>query len=521
MRKKQIIIISLVAVLVLACITFAILYFATDIFKGKSSNKEKFNEYISQMDIKELVDLETLNSNIQRKKEESYSTEGNLSINVSANGENYINEEFSYSTKVDPENKRESSEIDIKIDGETELTIGYLRNKDLYGILLKDIVNQYIVLENNNLEQVISNIIGDSSNISINVPNKIEIPEEYIEVIDMEEIYQMLDKYINVILQEIPEENYSKIEKGNITVGNSTVEANGYNLKIDAQALNIMINKVLETLKNDEQVLDLLNKISGKGYSLEEYQEMIEGLSESITIEELEEIVNVIVFSDEKGTVKLEVIYGENLEIGIDKTENEISIIVNAISADGQVLNFVANKNAEGKYEINCNIKADEEEIIINVTYDSTTTFDPDIEVEEFNEGNYLLINDLSNEQIQNLFTNIIKLLIEKTNIENGIIGKTVSEIMTVKMNSVIDTEQISSQAIETFNSRFSVYEGEQRGTTVKQLISTIKASNSTDSKHVISCEYDIEDVDSRGTYNVSFEKDSEGYINEVIVEEQ
>jgi len=42
MKRKQIIIISLVAVLILACITFAILYFATDIFKSKRSNKENF-----------------------------------------------------------------------------------------------------------------------------------------------------------------------------------------------------------------------------------------------------------------------------------------------------------------------------------------------------------------------------------------------------------------------------------------------------------------------------------------------
>lgn len=525
MKKNKIIIISLVAVLVLACITFAILFFATDIFKGKSSNKEKFNEYISQIDIKKLVDLETLNSNMKRKKEEAYSTNGNLSINVNANGEEYINEEFEYTTKVDPKNERESCEFNIKIDGETELTIDYLRNEDLYGILLKDIVDKYIALENNNLNQFVSNIMGDSSGITVNVPSKIEIPEEYSEIINIEEIYQILSKYINIMLKEIPEENYSKIEKGNITVVDKTVDASGYSLKIDAQALNIMINKFLETLKTDEQVLNLINEITGKGYSSEEYQQKIDELSESITIEELEDIVNVIVFSNEKGIVKLEVVYGENLEIGIDKTENEISAIVNAISANGQILNFVANKNAEGKYKINCNITADGEEITIKVAYDSNTTFNPDIKVEEFNESNYLLINDLSNEQIQNLFTNILKLLIEKTNIENGIIGTTVSEIMTSNLNLTMNSQQMSNQAskqaMEIFNAKLSGFEGEQRGTIVKQLLTIVEATNSTNSEHTISCEYDIEDIDSRGTYDISFEKDSEGYINEVIVEEK
>ena len=520
--KKNKIIISLIAVIVLVCITLAILFLETDIFKGESLNKEKFNEYISQIDIKKLVDLETLNRNMQRKKEESYSTNGNLSINVNANGEEYINEEFEYITKVDSENKKSSCEINIKIDGENELTIDCLRNEDLYGVLLKDIVDKYIVLENNNLEQFVSNIMGDSNNMSFSVPNKIEIPQEYVEILNVEEIYQILGKYINIMIQEMPEENYSKIEKENITVGDIIVEADGYNLKIDEQAINSTINKLLETLKNDKQVLNLLNKITGEEYSSEEYLQMIEELFESITIEELEDTFNITVFSDENGIVKLQVVYGENLEIIINKIENEISGEVKAISSDDQFINLFAGKNAEGKFEINCNITSDEEEITIKLTYDSTTTFDSDIEVKEFTEDNYLLINDLAAEQVENLFTNIIKLLIEKTNIENGIIGKTVSEIMTSKMNLAIEANQLANQqALEIFNSRFSGYEGQQTGTIVKQLITTINATNSSESKHTIDCNYDIEEIDSRGTYNISFEKDSEGYINEAIIEEQ
>lgn len=71
---------------------------------------------------------------------------------------------------------------------------------------MKNVVDKYVALENNNLEQFVSNIIGDSSDIMVDVPNKIEIPEEYVESLDIEEIYQQVGKYINIMLKEIPEE---------------------------------------------------------------------------------------------------------------------------------------------------------------------------------------------------------------------------------------------------------------------------------------------------------------------------
>jgi len=528
MKRKQIIIISLVAVLILACITFAILYFATDIFKSKRSNKENFNEYISKMDIKKAIELETLNSNMQRKKEESYSTKGNLSITVNANGEDYINEEFEYDTKVDPQNKKASSEINIKIDGKTELTIDYLRDEDLYGVLLKDILDKYIVLENNNLQRFVSNIIGDSSNTSISIPNKIGILEEYNETSDSEVIYQILGKYINIILQEIPEENYSKIAKGNITLGDTTVEADGYSLKIDKNDLELIINKVVETLKNDNQVLDLLNKTGQKEYSLEEYQEIIEGIAEEITIEEFGEL-NIRVFNNGKNTAKLEIVYGENLEITINKTENnEISIILEGSSENGESFSVLASKDKDGKYQIEYAMEVEGEEIIIKVAHNANTTFSSDIEIEEFNGNNYLLINNLTGEQIYNLSNNLKNLLVEKTNIENGIIGKVYTLLSTISFveTDIDDTleetaEDIENQAVEMFNARFSLYEGNQRGTNVKGLIYSVTGMNRMDGERTVICEYTEEDIDPSKMYNVSFGKDSEGYITEVIIEEQ
>ena len=69
MKKFQLLIISLIIILVLGCTVIGILYFTTDIFKTES-NKESFNKYIAQMNLKEFINLEEYNTNLQRMQDE-------------------------------------------------------------------------------------------------------------------------------------------------------------------------------------------------------------------------------------------------------------------------------------------------------------------------------------------------------------------------------------------------------------------------------------------------------------------
>lgn len=71
------------------------------------------------------------------------------------------------------------------------------------------------------------------------------------------------------------------------------------------------------------------------------------------------------------------------------------------------------------------------------------------------------------------------------------------------------------------FNAQFKVFEGLVKGNKVKSLVSTIEENNTADLDHQVECNKTIADIDSSENYIVSFEKDSEGYINKVIIEEQ
>lgn len=90
--------------------------------------------------------------------------------------------------------------------------------------------------------------------------------------------------------------------------------------------------------------------------------------------------------------------------------------------------------------------------------------------------------------------------------------------------STIDDIEQsnnaMSNQEKEIFNSQFSIYEGLQKGSSVRTLMQRIASSNENTPEHIV--KYSDIIIEVSKTYKVSFEKDGEGYINNVlIVEEQ
>jgi len=77
---------------------------------------------------------------------------------------------------------------------------------------------------------------------------------------------------------------------------------------------------------------------------------------------------------------------------------------------------------------------------------------------------------------------------------------------------------QLSNMVVETFNSQFTVYEGDNKSASqVRALISLIETSNSTQINQV---SYTDITVEFNKEYSITFIKDAEGYINRVIITE-
>lgn len=87
-------------------------------------------------------------------------------------------------------------------------------------------------------------------------------------------------------------------------------------------------------------------------------------------------------------------------------------------------------------------------------------------------------------------------------------------------------TESMESAAVESFNAKFSSYEGTGSGARVKSLLSTISTSNSYN-EHQVEVNYNglLEDpyslrqeIETMQQYTITFYEDIDGYINRVYI---
>ena len=391
MKKIQVLIITLVIILLLGCATFATLYFATDIFK---SNKDMFYKYISQISVGDTLVANKYSKYQERLKNEDNTNKGNVSISVKGNNEEVINEEFDFETKSKPGEDFASAKIDMKQNDEKKLTIDYLRNEDLYGLRFEDVIKQYIVLENNNLKEFAQKLGIENTD---NIPNKVEIQDK--EVMSEEEqkaIEQILTKYMNIAIEQIPNENYSKLKKESITLDDKELSADGYQLTINSDLLKEIFNQSSSITKmNSVYIYDakleqaianvrsnfvlskhkrfVAVKLSETEFKLESYKETIQSSIDAISQENIKINISLKVYKQGKKTVKLVgIIESEEgngkIELSVEKIQDKYDFLLDITSDDSKtniIFNLNKNVDSQEKEDILCSvlINQDNEEV--------------------------------------------------------------------------------------------------------------------------------------------------------------
>lgn len=504
MKKIQILIIVLVLILTLGCATFAVLYFSTDIFK---SEQEMFYKYAKQINLKEFIDLEGYSNYSKRLENEAHASEGRFDFKVA--GDLSVSESIKYNGYIDTANKTANYDISINKDDETLLAMNYLKKQDLHGVLFKDVVNQYLIIENNNLKEFAYKLgVQDTSGI----PDKIELPET--SGMNFEELNSILDKYLNIAIETIPEDNYSKIEKTQISVGDKKVEVDGYQVKLKLKDVQTILTKLLEQAKDDEQVFNLIK--NDEMETFEDYQYAIEealsSLSGEISKEENVDFATISIYKNGKNTVKLSINITQeeynSTEISIEKTDKGLRLrslntqINYAGTQDQKSIVITKTANSEEQETIQCIISeiSDGEEtpvtnanltrngaltsnnvefdlkITSNITLTGLANLSVSIESQnavnfqgkplegDFVQGNHLVINGLTAEQLNNLVTNLGALLGEKLKDEMFVLS-------IVGMNESLfeSAEQATQNTQDALEIEESVSQIEQENTVSNQ----------------------------------------------------
>ncbi len=521
-KRRVIIIVAILALILAIAITMLILYFTTDMFK---SSRTLFAKYIGQ-------NVEGMTSTYQRiakndynelLQQNKYTTESNVKINftknigtTSENTENSINQmKLEIKGQVDKSNQYNYQDIQLLNKDEKIAKIEYIQNNEVYGIRFSDFFKQYLLVRNENLNQIIQ---GDK------VPEKIDLNDlKNVLQLSEEEKQNLKTKYLTIINTNVAKESFSKQKDQTIEINKKNVNVNAYTLTLTKEQMNNLYIKMLEEVKQDEIILAKMDEIQAL---LDKYQlgeentnardEFVESIDERITkiIQNNigQEEAKIIVYENYHNTVRT-VIQNPEYEITLDvlslQNENYIQLSYQDIeNKTEQVITYKKEENqttssikmTEGQetkeYSLVSNEKTDGNSRNKNMiaTYeDGSNRVEANIEqknniVTEFeneitlNEENAINLSDLEQEEVQNvmgqvtqkLFTEIIDLVTNKINGQD--ILEVVQSISIVPNRQTIEGNGVSETERKRYNSKFEILQGnELEGEDVLTLIDAIE----------------------------------------------
>ncbi len=521
-KRRVIIIVAILALILAIAITMLILYLTTDMFK---SSRTLFAKYIGQ-------NVEGMTSTYQRiakndynelLQQNKYTTESNVKINftknigtTSENTENSINQmKLEIKGQVDKSNQYNYQDIQLLNKDEKIAKIEYIQNNEVYGIRFSDFFKQYLLVRNENLNQIIQ---GDK------IPEKIDLNDlKNVLQLSEEEKQNLKTKYLTIINTNVAKESFSKQKDQTIEINKKNVNVNAYTLTLTKEQMNNLYIKMLEEVKQDEIILAKMDEIQAL---LDKYQlgeentnardEFVESIDERITkiIQNNigQEEAKIIVYENYHNTVRtviqnpeyeitLDVLSLQNenyIQLSYQDIENKIEQVITYKKEENQTTSSI--KMTEGQetkeYSLVSNEKIDGNSRNKNMiaTYeDGSNRVEANIEqknniVTEFeneiilNEENTINLSDLEQEEVQNvmgqvtqkLFTEITDLVTNKINGQD--ILEVVQSISIVPNRQTIEGNGVSETERKRYNSKFEILQGnELEGEDVLTLIDAIE----------------------------------------------
>ena len=289
MKKRYLIMLIIVIALVI-CIGagLAFVYFFTDTFK---SNRALFIKYFTQnSEILNFINDADIQEYSEKQKQTPYTLEGTIKTNVTfpdsseatiANALQNCN--ITFDGKVDNLNKYFSETIKANYSDTQSMEFNLYRNSDIYAFKIGEVLYKYVGIENNNLKDFAKKMNLPEDIISA-IPNKFELKtlENSLNIYSQDDVSSLKDKYLKIITDNLTDDMFSKEKTSEDTVYSITIN--------ETQAINILV-KILETLKDDEIIINKLKANLMNNYNLTEetinpyinqYKELIQHLIDNL-----------------------------------------------------------------------------------------------------------------------------------------------------------------------------------------------------------------------------------------------
>ena len=524
-KRRMIIIISIVLVILLISIAFLIIYMNTDMFK---SNKTLFEKYLS----KNVENFDSMYTSLNNKTDYENSLEQNkytvnTQINVNntenigtteENTNNIINQLRIVATgQVDKANQYEYQDMSLYKDEESLLKLEYIKDANIYGIHFSDLFQQYLLVENSNLQDLFSKL-GYSEEQVANIPNEISMDSLSISGLQLsnEEKETLSNRYLGVIENSLEGKTFSKQQNQTIEIDGKSVQVNAYSVTLTKEQLNNLYLSILEQLRNDDIILGKLDVLQTVLDNLNQFninegtetQESTETLRDKF-ITEIDNIINqinqsnigqdetrIIVYENMKNTVRTAIQtpeYEINLDylatteeefmqyqmltsdneseqiINIKKTNSNVVInLENTKGGDTGVVTLKHNKEVNGNMmDKNLSIQYEDSEnrveAIISQEIQTVNQFENEITLGEDNSIN---LSTLEEEQLQSLLTTVTEGVNNKfTELQNQISSDEITQVLVnaklVQEDNTLQSNGISELEKNRYNSQFEILKGQ------------------------------------------------------------
>lgn len=588
-RKKRIALAIAIPsiIVIIIIITGILLYLNTDMFK---SNKTLFFKYFGKnseniKEIEEIFESTEYEKNLQNNK---YTDDINIKVNYTNNlqttsednsntinnvkllikGEEDKNNKYSYkdfklekdkNIATNTENQSSSENSNESNNKEQNIMeVEYIKNDNNYGIRFSDLFKQYLLVENNNLKDLFRKI-GYSEQELENVPDSIEINDITLSDIKFteDEIKQLSEKYSEIINKKVSKEKFEKNSKQVITINEKNITTNAYILKLTNEELNNLYVDLLESLKQDEIILNKIesiqNKINSININSSESKDLKESFAEEIDLQ-IEKInktnignqeTKIIVYENSGKTIRT-AIQGKDYEINFDyintQDEKNIELIVKKDEIetyniklkkdkDGIKLDIYSNdetnpikisleqnKNeSDKKCSNNINLKYENANSKLEVSAEQEINIVDKFENENtLNDQNSILLNGLEKEQLQAVLNQVSEEVQQKINsISEEVKINDIQEILEalgiVNKQQNIEAGGITETEKNRFNSKFEILKGEELDN--ENVLKVVEAVKDNIINAQVDTNEEIKIEISRNESNQDIEKSLEEYI--------
>ena len=587
-RKKRITLIIVIVVLILLIIggIFLALYLNTDMFK---SNQTLFIKYLGKNseNIQRLENIINKTEYDELLKTNPYNVTSEIKVNYTENvgtteenNNNSINQlKITVDGQTDNNNNYDYRNIKLLKNDEQIMQNEILHTSNNYGIKFTDLFNQYVVVENQNLKDLLKRIGYTDEQIEY-VPDSIDFDNDILQDIKFsnEEIESLINKYTSIITQNIGEANFQRQKNQVIEINGQNYSANAYILVLTKEQLNNIYINILENLKEDEIVLNKIEAIQNKINQLTLGKESIDFKNDLIekidlTIQKIRQTnigtdeTKIVVYENNGETISTciqtqeyqinlnclngynELVFIENnteiYKITIENIDNKI--VINNENNENQESSFTIekiqeenDKKREDSYKVLYEL--DNKKIEININ--RITEMAPIMEnAQVFNNDNAIILNKLEDSIMKEIINRVqtgvngkIESLKQEINYQD--IEKMLKDLGVLRNSGILTSTGVTETEKNRFNSSFELLKGENlSGETISASISSVKnnlatieiidnselrigVSRNQSNEEIVNVLINFFNENQSEKYNIDVEYDENGLVNQLIIKE-